>query len=226
MPQGHICTTDADRCRRARLADFQPDAWQEADSSAEANRHGARLSASSRLRGRDPVLGTPPIAGRAIRDILRLIAVTMADLRTVSADSVPPTLRAVTGLVIEDDRPIRLLALRRIAGLHRRRHLQRHRLLPLGRPLAAIRAALVCRKTRQTILPYRRCWCVTPLRVATTGSFSPLQGRVPSDRCKVFFGARGLLAWWKPFGAPSPVGDGGSNGEGEAVAAEQQPIAH
>ena len=41
----------------------------------------------------------------------------------------------------------------------------------------------------------------------------------------VFFRARGLLAWWKPFGAQSPVGDGGSNREGEAVAADQQPIA-
>jgi hypothetical protein len=41
----------------------------------------------------------------------------------------------------------------------------------------------------------------------------------------VFFRARGLLAWWKPFGAQSQIGDGGSNKEGEAAATDQQPIA-
>jgi hypothetical protein len=28
-------------------------------------------------------------------------------------------------------------------------------------------------------------WCVTPLKIAATGSFSPLLGRVPSDRIAV-----------------------------------------
>jgi len=40
-----------------------------------------------------------------------------------------------------------------------------------------------------------------------------------------FSKAHGLLAWWKPFGAQSRDGDGGLSREGEAVAADQQPIA-
>ena len=41
----------------------------------------------------------------------------------------------------------------------------------------------------------------------------------------VFCKVHGLLAWWKPFGAQSPDGDGGLSREGEAVPADQQPIA-